>query len=377
MRRSTFLKFSATFLCATTLSSTSVFAADAGTYRPGNAYHSMTAASPDVCEMQCSGDAQCRSWNFVRISERAEGVCEFNENMSSPVASAISISGNNVSRARSTKVIAGQTNTVRVGAPSVTQAPAQKRVQTEAKRQIVRQQPPQTKSPQVATHRAPMPPASAGRSTFVGSAAAHPVRAPHSTAAAVQFRHSLEEVRPTSPVAAAPRTGPQSRTARSNVPASYSHADPRLQRQLQQQRQSAPAIPANQRTNTPSAPSYQPYSPPTAPASYAAASGGLSAPPGVPPLAPQTPTPNAAPTYHAPTMAGAPAPVAPRRVSIPSELSPRPMGASDSIFGSLYDDVKVPRPVDPALTSDPEAPIATVSSVPVAKITSGALPTVR
>lgn len=377
MRRSTFLKFSATFLCATALSSTSVFAADAGTYRPGNAYHSITAPSPDVCEMQCSGDAQCRSWNFVRISELAEGVCEFNENMSSPVASAISISGNNVSRARSTKVIAGQTNTVRVGAPSVTQAPAQRQVQPQAKRQIVRQQPPQTKSPQVATHRAPMPPTAAGRSAFVGSAATHPIGAPRRTPTAVQFRHSLEEVRPTSPAAAAPQSRPQTRTTHSNAPASYSHADPRLQRQLQQQRQSVPAIPAPQRTATPSAPSYQPYSPQAEPSSYATASGGLTAPPGVPPLAPQAPTANVAPSYHTPTMAGAPSPVAPRRVAIPSELSPRPMGASDSIFGSLYDDVKVPRPVDPALTTDPEAPIATVSSVPVAKITSGALPPVR
>jgi len=122
MRRSTILSNVTALLSSCMLLSSGAFAADAGTYRPGNTYNSITANSPDICDMQCSGDAQCRSWNFVRVSEMAEGVCEFNDNMSSPVPSAISISGNNVSRPRAARVIAGKTNTVRIGAPSVTQS---------------------------------------------------------------------------------------------------------------------------------------------------------------------------------------------------------------------------------------------------------------
>jgi len=125
MPRLPLLTLSATVLASTALLCTSAFAADAGTYRPGNAYHSITAASPNVCEMQCSGDAQCRSWNYIRLNEGTQGVCEFNENISSPVPSAMSISGENVSRARAAGVVRGKTNTVRVGSPSVTQAMAQ------------------------------------------------------------------------------------------------------------------------------------------------------------------------------------------------------------------------------------------------------------
>jgi hypothetical protein len=76
-----------------------------------------------------------------------------------------------------------------------------------------------------------------------------------------------------------------------------------------------------------------------------------------------------------PSMAGAPP--APRRVAIPSELSPRPMGSGDQLFGSLFDDVKVPRPIDPQLAADPDAPIPTVSSVPVAPVQTAPLPPVR
>jgi len=103
MRRTFFVTLATALFASSALIGTASHAADAGTYRPGNAYHSITAASPDVCEMQCSGDAQCRSWNYIRISANTDGVCEFNDNISSPVPSAMSISGDTVSRARAAR----------------------------------------------------------------------------------------------------------------------------------------------------------------------------------------------------------------------------------------------------------------------------------
>ena len=368
MRRSTILSNATALLSSCMLLSSGAFAADAGTYRPGKTYNSITANSPDICDMQCSGDAQCRSWNFVRVSEMAEGVCEFNDNMSSPVPSAISISGNNVSRPRAARVIAGKTNTVRIGAPSVTQSASRA-----AKPR-----------PSVAPRNTQRPP-SAGRSlmqqqrlnsqrnvnTQRNMSTPQQYRPPVQNAAAPrvpqkpQFRHSLEEGRaPRMAHARAPHNAPapkafgQAGAAKqgSAAPQSYAHADPRLQKKLQQRQQSAQAG----NTAAAPAPQYAPYAPKAAPQTYAASSGGLSAPPGVPPLAAQTPA--ASSYYMALAMAGAPTQ---RRVTIPSELSPRPMGTGDTLFGSLYDDVKVPRPIDPALAADPEAPIPTVSSVPV------------
>ena len=92
-----------------------VQAADLGQYRPGNPYQSVMAPSADVCETHCTGDAQCRSWNYVKANPKASGVCEFNANDTAPVASAISISGSNQSPAYRQGIIPGGTNTIRVG----------------------------------------------------------------------------------------------------------------------------------------------------------------------------------------------------------------------------------------------------------------------
>jgi len=58
-------------LALTTLLSAPAFAADLGTYRPGSPYHSVVAPGADVCESHCSGDAQCKGWNYVKVRLRA------------------------------------------------------------------------------------------------------------------------------------------------------------------------------------------------------------------------------------------------------------------------------------------------------------------
>ncbi len=381
MRRTSFVTLTAAFFASSALLCASAFAADAGTYRPGNAYHSITAGSPNVCEMQCSGDAQCRSWNYIRISANANGVCEFNDNISSPVPSAMSISGDNVSRARAASVVAGRTNTVRVGAPSVTQSfappsmPASSSMQSTHARASVnsktyRSSPPslaatQSQSQQLGSMQQQRLNSQTSGQSAAASAYYH--RTPNARRAAQrpQFRHSLEDnpspqmqnaqnrSAQTVPPQVRPQTRPQSPVAAQN----YALADPRLQKRLQARNQSAQNAPPRPPVQT-----FPPADAQSAPQSYAAAPSGFSAPPGVPPLA-------ASPTgsYMSPSMAGAPSPQPPRRVTIPQELSPRPMGSGDSLFGSLYDDVKIPRPIDPALATDPDAPIPTVTSVPSAR----------
>ena len=135
----------------TTVLSAPAFAADLGTYRPGSPYHSVVAPGADVCESHCSGDAQCKGWNYVKVNPRAPGVCEFNSKSVSPIESAISISGQGGASA-APNLMQGNTNTIRVGtrvAPkprsntiTVGQSPSGRRIVREAVPQRV--QPSQT-----------------------------------------------------------------------------------------------------------------------------------------------------------------------------------------------------------------------------------------
>ena len=144
------------FLTLTTLLSAPAFAADLGTYRPGSPYHSVVAPGADVCESQCSGDAQCKGWNYVKVNPRAPGVCEFNSKSVSPIESAISISGaGGVSAAPN--LLQGNTKTIRVGT-QVTQRPRTNRVtvgQTPSGRRIVREAVPQRIQPSQTVARVP------------------------------------------------------------------------------------------------------------------------------------------------------------------------------------------------------------------------------
>lgn len=125
--------------CTVALIATPAFAADLGTYRPGTPYHSVIVPTANVCESQCEGDAQCRGWNYVKAAPSAPGVCEFQSSISAPVSSAISISGvSNSAMPISSRVIEGNTNTIRVGT-AVVPKPTATRQTTQSGRQIVRQ----------------------------------------------------------------------------------------------------------------------------------------------------------------------------------------------------------------------------------------------
>lgn len=140
-------------LSASLLSASAVFAADLGQYRPGQSYQSVMAAAADICEHHCAGDAQCRSWNFVKANPKAPGVCEFNSDAPQPVSSAIAISGTNLTPLNQyPSVISGQTNTIRVGTQALTKPKPQIR-NTASGRRIVRQAAPTQIRPQQASTR--------------------------------------------------------------------------------------------------------------------------------------------------------------------------------------------------------------------------------
>lgn len=116
-----------------------VFAADLGTYRPGTPYHSVIVPTANVCESQCAGDARCRGWNYVKAAPQAPGVCEFQSQVSQPISSAISISGVNASAGYvSSRIVAGNTNTVRVGTSAAPQQNVPTVTTSQTGRRIVR-----------------------------------------------------------------------------------------------------------------------------------------------------------------------------------------------------------------------------------------------
>lgn len=95
----------------------SAFGADHGTYRPGLPYSSINAKTADICEQQCHGDAQCKGWNFITLSQgkAATGICEFNAQFAEAVPSPGSISGENVTAIQSSRIHTGKTRTTRIG----------------------------------------------------------------------------------------------------------------------------------------------------------------------------------------------------------------------------------------------------------------------
>ena len=114
-----------------------VFASDTGTYRPGQAYNSITANSPMQCAAQCQGDAQCKGWNFVRPRQMSRtGLCEFNARRVSPVPSSVSISGDSATARASSRVIPSGTNTVRVGVMTAQPTQALPQVANMHRRQV-------------------------------------------------------------------------------------------------------------------------------------------------------------------------------------------------------------------------------------------------
>lgn len=383
------------------------FAADRGTYRPGMAYDSIRATDAGICEAQCSGDAQCKGWNFVTVNPNAgQGVCEFNAQDAAPVPSPISISGTNAPSYRSATVIPGRSNTVRVGTPDAPTLSA-----PSPTRRVVREPVPQAMPTRNASFKRPVNPADMQnlslteqqnlqrrtRQNSTPLAGSAPTRPTSPQMRAPAFQHSLDDRRARQP-------GAQHSRAQQPAPNPMMQADPRLIQHMQQQQmmqrqtmQTQPQQPqprGAQRARRGEAYATRPVLSPQ---------GRATPPLGQPQYPINTQRPTASPSATSPTPAPngmlppqaqrpqmpqphmqrspMPQPQAQRpQVRIPAEMSPQMSAgtAQDSLFGSLYDDVKVPRPIDPAaVAANPDAPIPTVANVPVQPVQSGPLPAPR
>jgi len=281
-------------------------ASDIGTYRPGNSYLTVPAQSPDQCRSQCSGDAQCKSWNFVRVAPN-RNVCEFNTRKARPIASNISISGEDNSAIDSARIIPTGFRTTRVGTPQMPTARAPgsvTRVGAVPNRQAITTLPPISQ----ASHRRVQQPA----------------------AKQMPFRHSLDSSR-TAPAYSRPTPPP-----RHSVQAA-SHTTSQGQ---QIKARPAPATQTKFRPMLDSAPQASVSQPANVPAA--------------PPRLSQMPQNKPNPSVES-GLAGGPVAAAP--------------ATSKSLYGSLFDDVKAPRALSPAdIPSDPDAPIPTATSVPIERI---------
>ncbi|WP_189494751.1 PAN domain-containing protein [Algimonas arctica] len=185
--------------CTVALIAAPAFAADLGTYRPGTPYHSVIVPTANVCESQCEGDAQCRGWNYVKAAQTAPGVCEFQSTISAPVSSAISISGVSESAMpMSTRVIEGNTNTIRVGT-AVAPKPIATTQTSQSGRQIVRHPVPEHYS-QGLYSQPPSTPQMGFRPALDGYTAAQPQMTPPTlTRGPARQSPQMRNVRPTAP----------------------------------------------------------------------------------------------------------------------------------------------------------------------------------
>ena len=116
------LKTSLILLSSALIASSFALAQDPGTYRPGSPYSAAQATDAAVCSAQCSGDAACRGWNFVRSNPRQKsGICEFNSLAVDPIQSPVSVSANISSVSNITgqnHIISTGVRTTRIGSPS-------------------------------------------------------------------------------------------------------------------------------------------------------------------------------------------------------------------------------------------------------------------
>ena len=364
------------FAFASLMLSAPAFAADLGTYRPGTPYHSTAVPAADVCESTCAGDANCRGWNYVKAAPQAPGICELQSTIGAPVASAISISGvNNGQTPSARNVVQGGTNTIRVGtASTATAQPQSQRNLVPSGRRVVRQAPPQIRQAQPSAYRQPTaqvgvpgqiaprqiaPRQIAPRQTAPRQAAPSPVASGQPRAAHPQFQPMLDS-RMAPParghVAGQPQgqylaqargparqrggmaTRPNTQIQPSMTQSQFMQQQ-MLQQQMRQQQMQQSAAPQQGRP---------PIGQPIPPAPKASAASAAS--------------------------------VTPPAQSMPTRSASQPLTmqqAQTSLYGSLHDDVRVPAANMP-VPSDPNAPIPTAQSRPVAPVAveplAGAMP---
>ncbi len=360
-------------------------ASDYGTYRAGGTYMSVPATSPDQCISQCQGDAQCKGWNFVQISADRM-ICEFNSRQVPPMASNISISGDNASNMDNHRLIPGGHRTTRVG-----------------------QMPQMVQRPGSLTRVGSVPPPRVGANPAPRASIVSPHQPRMAYAAPrPQPAYQAQPIPQSQPTRSASRrtsrrmqTGPRRSPALPNVP--YVRPIPQAPQQSTAYG-AAPAAPAfrpqleTAQQNQGFEPSYAPQ-PDTSPR-FQPQLDGMMPPPD---MAPQPSLPQPSMDH---TMAHNQAPMPPQdpyayeqRPSIseaPSDYEPPVIRAEDvpgmirppampdpsmdlaggpiagnlppgnSLYGSLYDDVRAPRSLGAGdIPADPNAPISTVVSVPV------------
>ena len=278
-------------------------AADGNSYRAGQIYLKVNAPAPGACALQCEGDAQCKSWNFVPTT-RAGGVCEFNSNFASSQPHPFAVSGvNEAGGYRSSQIISGATRTTRIGQPVTVRASTQTPLQPSRTIGAAMQTQPQAKKPPVITRQRSFAPRQAT-----------PQAAPQASQA--QARQIPAQAR-----IAQPRVNPRIAQQPQRRPAPY--PAPPSERELAAQRA---ALQASQRARARTIPASAPQARPAAQA--------------------PAPAPEAAQGY----------PQAPQNFEV---------AARANLYGGLYDDVAAkpkaaPQPLySERPTDNPDAPIAT------------------
>ena len=281
-------------------------AADGNSYRAGQIYLKVNAPAPGACALQCEGDAQCKSWNYVPTTHYG-GVCEFNANFAQSQPHPFAISGvNDAGGYRSTQIISGATRTTRIGQPVTIRANTQAPLKAPRRVASAMQTQPQTAKPPVITR----------QRSFAPRQAAAP-QAPQTAARNIPAQARIAPPRVNSRIAQQPQRRP------APYPAPPSERELAAQRAALQasQRARARTIPATSRTP-------------------------LAAVPGPSPAPAQAPTPTSPQGY----------PQAPQNFEA---------AARASLYGGLYDDVAAkpkaaPQPLySERPTDNPDAPIAT------------------
>lgn len=319
------MHYSQLILIGTVFLPSIAFAADIGTYRPGNSYMSLPAQNPDQCISYCNGDAQCKGWNFVKL-HAAQSICEFNARDVAPIASPVSISGSSLSArpvysGKSTRsVIPTGGSVTRVGQMS---SPAERFSKPHQTRQIVKNGVPKPDPRhQIANYRSRL----------------HSIETPKPAAIPAQPLASHHVQRP----------------------------KPRLMPQLDAlPPQSIAARAINHSYHT--LPKYQPLLDNVSPPPQISARTTVQ---------PDMQVKTQPPSIQAENLGAIPKlsqmPENSPRSSLESALAGGPIAGSlppsSSLYGSLYDDVKRPKSLTAGdIPKDLDAPIATVMSVPVQK----------
>jgi len=335
------------------------WSADPGVYRPGPSYLSVYAQTPDQCQSQCQGDAMCKIWNYVQVANSPTGaICEFKARISKPIPSQISISGENPNAFDSVKIIPAGHRTTRVGSPAMQyRSPSVnlRRVQNQTIRvgTIPIPQPApapvsvsQTRHNNVAMQqRAARPHINLQRqdgqshsiNTQLSPLTNYAQSPPPMVAQRPAFRHTLDTSAPH--MAAAPILSEPRQT---HLPPAYEPSEPRRIRphldnteQNYADLQSAPTVSA--------------------------------------PIAPSHPRLSEMAVAAPPTISRQVSEISNQRPAAPIEsgLAGGPVrpSAQNSLFGSLYDDVKAPHTLQSSdVKLGPDAPIQTVDSVPVGTV---------